>query len=416
MEDANLAIIVDAKSEYTKQLVNILKGNVYFGIKNMYTSSKQYCIENNNTINILSHFQSKLEEVPEWSQKNILSECQRVIDNSKCDWLEELITAVFVSHTRILSSINFSKNKKQINLKIPKVDHFIHQCFIDCARIFYKCPYLLDDTISNYEYQKNRNECERLIEKSIEETVRKQLPVKHILQEYLGNNYTTEETNEETKTEEEEETKNIEQELETVHLEPTIIEELSNKEEPLEPKVPEYTESAKEVNFEIEDEEQPKVSELNMNIRELVKNEIEKTKNELESSNSEQDIENIKLSLENPESKLESEVTNNVDLDLGLSNEKKQDTIDYNNDFKIETLGELDMDNDLDIDLDENVKVIDLNNTNNESETQITNSDEVKTIVLDTKNNLSDEDLEKKQHLRSKKSFNFFNDSIEEEM
>ena len=37
-------------------------------------------------------------------------------------------------------------------------------------------------------------------------------------------------------------------------------------------------EPVKEVNFEIEDEEQPQVSELNMNIRELVKNEIEKPK------------------------------------------------------------------------------------------------------------------------------------------
>ena len=105
----------------------------------------------------------------------------------------------------------------------------------------------------HYEYQKNRNECERLIEKSIEETVRKQLPVKHILQEYLGNNYiteeTSEETNEETKTEAEEETENIEQELETVHLEPTIIEELSNKEEPDEPWNPKNTRTRQRSKF-----------------------------------------------------------------------------------------------------------------------------------------------------------------------
>ena len=33
MEDGNLAVLVDAKTEYTKQLVNILKPNLYDGIR-----------------------------------------------------------------------------------------------------------------------------------------------------------------------------------------------------------------------------------------------------------------------------------------------------------------------------------------------------------------------------------------------
>ena len=33
----------------------------------------------------------------------INEECAKIIDESKCDWLDELITAVFVSHTRILT-------------------------------------------------------------------------------------------------------------------------------------------------------------------------------------------------------------------------------------------------------------------------------------------------------------------------
>ena len=103
--------------------------------------------------------------------------------------MEELITAVFVSHTRILTSINFSKSKKSIDLKIPKVTHFIHQCYIDVARSFWKSPYIFDDTISNFDYQRNRRDAEYIIEKSIGETIRKQLPVKHILKEYLGSEF-----------------------------------------------------------------------------------------------------------------------------------------------------------------------------------------------------------------------------------
>ena len=40
MEDGNLAVIVDAKVEYTKQLVSVLKGNMYQGIKRIYTECK----------------------------------------------------------------------------------------------------------------------------------------------------------------------------------------------------------------------------------------------------------------------------------------------------------------------------------------------------------------------------------------
>ena len=36
MEESNLAILVDAKTEYTKQLINILKGSIYQGVKKLY--------------------------------------------------------------------------------------------------------------------------------------------------------------------------------------------------------------------------------------------------------------------------------------------------------------------------------------------------------------------------------------------
>ena len=190
MEEGNLAILVDAKTEYTKQLVNILKNSLYLGIKQIYVDSKEKCMENEN--DTLSVFQVNLSEIPKWNQDIINTKTDSVVKDSGCDWIEDLITAVFVSHTRILTSINFSKNKKKINLKIPKVDHFIHQCYVDVARYFWKNPYLYDDDIGSYEYQRNRREAENIIENSIGETIRKQLPVKHILKEYLGNEYNEE--------------------------------------------------------------------------------------------------------------------------------------------------------------------------------------------------------------------------------
>ena len=196
MDQGNLAILVDAKFEYTKQLINILKNNLFQGIKKIYNNAKEYSIEHDESDRILKKFQFYLSEIPKWNQEMILSQVSDILEKSKCDWLEELITAVFVSHTRILTSINSGKAKKKINLNIPKIDHFIHQCYIDTARAFWKTPYLFDDTLNNYEYQRNRRDAEGIIETSIQETIRKQLPVKHILKEYLGKDYETDDEEE----------------------------------------------------------------------------------------------------------------------------------------------------------------------------------------------------------------------------
>ena len=439
MEEGNFAVIVDAKSEYTKQLVNTLKGGIYQGIKKIFNECRDKCQEMGELSNVLSDFQGKLEEIPKWNQEVILGECDTLLTESKCDWIEDLITAVFVSHTRVLTSINFSKNKRQINLKVPKTDHFIHQCYVDVARIFYKAPYLMDDTGSRYEFQRNRNESEVLIEKSIENTIRKQLPVKHILQEYLGNDYVAREDEPEAET-------SVEGSAET---------------EPV--------------------EETPKLSDLSMDIKELVKTEIENSvkAQELKSESVDgvEEVEEVKLepvvetavetTLEpGVETTLEPvvetavetavepevEATPEVETTQGVTVQETTeetpttpvsemlDNLEPPEYSEQEDFGGLDLELDLDlsteVDLgaepepeleytpdpepvqESSVKSLSLNESHSvlsEGSTPIDEqSTEVKTILLDTKNSLSDEDIEKKRNLKNKKAFSFFNDSVEE--
>ena len=185
-------LLVDAKTEYTKQLITILSPDIYFGIKKFIMNLKtEQLIKNYLQMHFLFSRSIKWN-TENWNQHIINDKYESIMINSKCDWLEDLITAVFVSHTRILTSINFSKNKNKINLQIPKVDYFIHQCFIEVAREFWKNPYLFDDSVNNFEYQRNRRDAEHIIESTIGETIRKQLPVKNILREYLGNDYSEE--------------------------------------------------------------------------------------------------------------------------------------------------------------------------------------------------------------------------------
>ena len=197
MDDYNVPVLVDAKTEYTKQLVNILRPHLYEGIQSIYKDASDLCQENNDSQHILRTFQDLLSNVPKWSQEIIDTEYNRIVDQSKCDWLEDLLTAVFVSHTKILTAIRIGKKHKKINLKVPKIDNFVHKVYIQVAREFWKTPFLFDECISTTEYQRNMKYSEDLISNSINETIRQQLPVKHILKEYLGNDYEDDEIEEE---------------------------------------------------------------------------------------------------------------------------------------------------------------------------------------------------------------------------
>ena len=120
MDEGNLPILVDAKTEYTKQLINIISPVIYQGIKLIYNESKNKSIENEEINSCLSYFQNSLSEIPKWNQIIITEKYEKILEYSKCDWLDDLLTAVFVSHTKILTSINTNKNKNKINLQIPK--------------------------------------------------------------------------------------------------------------------------------------------------------------------------------------------------------------------------------------------------------------------------------------------------------
>ena len=78
-------------------------------------------------------FQEKLSLIPKCEDQDMLnSECERIMNDSGCDCWDELVTAVFLSHTKILTAVKKANKNRKINLKIPKIDHFIHKCYIEC--------------------------------------------------------------------------------------------------------------------------------------------------------------------------------------------------------------------------------------------------------------------------------------------
>ena len=184
MEDLNIPIFAQAKVEYTKQLIEILYPHMYDGIKSIYDESK-IIYSTKTTTPILLLFRELLEKVPIWNGEIIDSECSRIINNSKCDWIDDLITAVFISHTKILTSIGPNQSFQKINVTIPKTSSFIHKSYINVARELWKNPYLFNEQVPGHEYQRNSKEIENIIRICIENTIRHLLPIKEILKEHL---------------------------------------------------------------------------------------------------------------------------------------------------------------------------------------------------------------------------------------
>merc|ERR1712224_1022930 len=179
MEDYDTRILVDAKAEYTKELTRILKKHFFEGIESLFGEAEETCQNDYNSVYIT--FQDYLSGIPKWNQDTIERETTRIIDCSECEFLEDLLTAVFISHTKILAAIRVNKNNKKINLNIPKIDHFIHKCYIEIAREFWKAPIYFNKRINNIEIQRNTKIIEDIITNCINETIRKMLPLKHIL-------------------------------------------------------------------------------------------------------------------------------------------------------------------------------------------------------------------------------------------
>ena len=188
MNKYNISVLAEAKEEYTRQLVNIISPHIYVGIKSIYDTAASFCRRTNDK-NVLKKFQLLLATIPDWNQSKINDEYKRICKDSECDWIEDLITAVFVSHTKVLSSIKIKKKSKPIELNVPDGPFFIHKCYIEVARNFWKKPYLLHTEFPNLEIQRNLSDSENVIKESVIECIRKLLPVKYILKEYLGNNF-----------------------------------------------------------------------------------------------------------------------------------------------------------------------------------------------------------------------------------
>ena len=185
-QDSSAAIYSEAKSEYTGQLVFNFQPTLLRFFLDRFTEVKSLPTVTSKAKSALSAFQDSLSQIPEWNLDKVHSETTRLLEAIQCDYIEDLITAVFIAHTKILSAIRLhSKPRRKINITVPKADHFMHRTMSECSRFLWSNVYLFDDTVSSVDRQKNMNEVNRLLENGILQAIRNLLPVKSILRDSL---------------------------------------------------------------------------------------------------------------------------------------------------------------------------------------------------------------------------------------
>lgn len=179
----SIGVYGEAKAEYTRQLciflVPALEGYYLDLLKETKETEK-------DTRRVLWVFQDALKQFPDWNVDKVQRETEKIVTATKCDYMEEILTAVFIAHTKVLSAIRLTSRQKKLQITIPKLEHFLHRTMSECARLLWSNAYLFAENGTSVDRQKNLRQVEQLLHEGVLQSIRGMLPVKSILKEYLA--------------------------------------------------------------------------------------------------------------------------------------------------------------------------------------------------------------------------------------
>jgi len=173
----NLNVLCEAKREYMGQLYIIMCPPMIEVFQDMYDEATKISKGRKTLI----MFQKLLKEVPNWS--NAMSKQHSDNIANRCAWFNDLLAAVFVACTKILSAVRLKADNKKISLKLPTNEVFIQTCYNNVAKDLYKDPYVFHEEQSEYVRDEQLT---RRFSQCIEVTVKELIPVQEILQTYMS--------------------------------------------------------------------------------------------------------------------------------------------------------------------------------------------------------------------------------------
>lgn len=180
--DSIVSVYSDTRTEYTKQLCIFLVP-AYF---QFFVDLLQKAKETAEPKRLLWQLQTYLNEIHDWNMEKVHNEINLIHVNTGCDYLEDLLTAVFIAHTKVLTAIRLSANNKKVEITIPKVEHFLFKVLCEISKLLWSSTYLFRDDISGIDRQQNYKSIEGIIGEGILQAIRSLVPVKSILRNLVN--------------------------------------------------------------------------------------------------------------------------------------------------------------------------------------------------------------------------------------
>lgn len=183
MDDFNINCLRESKNEWISRLIYLLTPEIIKGFRSIFEESINLCQENKEKY--LMTFQNLISRIPKWNPSIIEQEKNRIIENTKCGYLEDLISCVHIIQLKTLTAMRVGSEQKKIDIHIPKLEEFLHKVYIQCARKLYLNVYLYEIQTSPLTTQKHNREIELIIQECILTTIRENIPIGTLLKVYL---------------------------------------------------------------------------------------------------------------------------------------------------------------------------------------------------------------------------------------
>ena len=117
MDEYSPAFLSSSKDEFVARCLTLLTPEIIKSLDELYSQSQDML--KNKSANVkskLAIFQKILTDIPKWTPEMVLEESNRIKKNTHCDYLDDLISCIFVIQLKYLSAIRPSQKNKTISV------------------------------------------------------------------------------------------------------------------------------------------------------------------------------------------------------------------------------------------------------------------------------------------------------------
>lgn len=168
-----------AKTHLRDHLASLIVPAISQGLWSIYDSSKELCQRNEQIDQTIRTFQNMLSKVPEWSDKTLDTEVERIVKSTKCNYLDDLVMGVFIAYMKSFASLHYRGKASSVSVDFdrPTLAKFVHHLYIHSARKVWQMAYLFKTVGNTSEQQaRNRQEIEGLVRECMEKVIHSFLP------------------------------------------------------------------------------------------------------------------------------------------------------------------------------------------------------------------------------------------------